>query len=220
MLTVALLPVALLSVALLPVVLLSIAPLSVALLPVALLPVLLLSVAPLSVATLSVVLLPVALFLVALLPAALLLVASFPVALLPVALLLVVSFPVALLSVALLSITLLPFASTFFLATPFTSIDLNPFQQEIKQQTAASKSQTQVRKWLSKKGVSVSRNTLQRRIVAWEISCCTSTLASNPELVSAIEAAFHTTQHNDHTIVQNITSQGIPTTHNQVFFVK
>jgi hypothetical protein len=34
--------------------------------------------------------------------------------------------------------------------------------------------------------------------------------------VSAVEAAFHTTQHDDETIAHNITTQGIPTTRNQV----
>lgn len=61
----------------------------------------------------------------------------------------------------------------------------------------------------------VSRITLQRRIVAWEASRGTSTSASDPELVSAIEAVFHTTQHDDQTIAHYITSQEILTTQNQ-----
>ena len=101
------------------------------------LPVTSLSVAPLSVAPLSITSLPVASILVA-------------------------SFPVVSLSVVLLSVTLPPIASTFFLAMPLTSIDLNPFRQEIEQQIAASKTQTQIRESLSRRGVSVSRNTLQR----------------------------------------------------------
>jgi hypothetical protein len=35
-------------------------------------------------------------------------------------------------------------------------------------------------------------------------------------LVSAIETAFHTTQHDDEIIARNVTAQGIPTTRNQV----
>ena len=34
--------------------------------------------------------------------------------------------------------------------------------------------------------------------------------------MSAIEAAFHTTHHDDEVIAQNITAQGLPTTRNQV----
>lgn len=65
-------------------------------------------------------------------------------------------------------------------------------------------------------GVIVSKNTLSTRCVAWEASRRSRTAASEPALVSAIETAFHPTQHDDETIARNVTAQGIPTTRNQV----
>ena len=52
--------------------------------------------------------------------------------------------------------------------------------------------------------------------MAWDASRRTRTAAQNPALVAAIDTAFHTTSHNDLTIIENITSQGIPITRNQV----
>lgn len=47
-------------------------------------------------------------------------------------------------------------------------------------------------------------------------NCRTTTPNNNLAFILAIEAAFYTTQHNDETIAQNVTSQSIPTTCNQV----
>jgi hypothetical protein len=43
-----------------------------------------------------------------------------------------------------------------------------------------------------------------------------TTTAASEDLVSAIDMAYHTTNHSDNTIAENITAQGIPTTMNQV----
>lgn len=99
---------------------------------------------------------------------------------------------------------------------PFTSINLDQFRHEIEAQIATGKIHIQIRQWLTTKGITVSKNTLSRRIIAWGASCRTRTLVSNPTLVSEIEAAFHTTGHNDQTIAQNITDQGVSTTRSQV----
>lgn len=53
-------------------------------------------------------------------------------------------------------------------------------------------------------------------MVAWDASRRTTTPNNNSALISAIEVAFHTIQHNDEIIAQNVTSQGISTTCNQV----
>lgn len=50
-------------------------------------------------------------------------------------------------------------------------------------------------------------------MVSWNISRRTYTSPYSPALISAIEAAFHTTQHDDHTIAQHISNQA---TQNQV----
>ena len=55
-----------------------------------------------------------------------------------------------------------------------------------------------------------------KRIVDWKMSHSSAILATNPALVTAIEEAFHTTEHDDHTIAQDLMSQGIATTHRQV----
>lgn len=69
---------------------------------------------------------------------------------------------------------------------------------------------------LSTRGISVSKNTLQWRLIAWEAGRQTRTSVNDHALISAIDAAFHATQHDDQTIAQNLTGQGIPTTQNQV----
>jgi hypothetical protein len=52
--------------------------------------------------------------------------------------------------------------------------------------------------------------------MAWEASRRTTTVASDTDLVSEIDMAYHTTHHSDRTIADNITARGIPTTMNQV----
>lgn len=45
---------------------------------------------------------------------------------------------------------------------PPTSINLDPFRDEIELQVAAGHTQSQIREWLNTKGVIVSKNTFQR----------------------------------------------------------
>jgi hypothetical protein len=52
--------------------------------------------------------------------------------------------------------------------------------------------------------------------VEWEATRHTKTASSDTALVSAVDTAFHTTQHDDQAIADNITAQGLPTTHRQV----
>lgn len=99
---------------------------------------------------------------------------------------------------------------------PPISINLDPFRNEIELQVAAGNTQTQIWEWLSTRGISVSKNTLQKRIIAWDAGLQTKTSVLDPELIPAINTAFHKTQHDDQTIARDITSQGIPTTQNQV----
>lgn len=94
--------------------------------------------------------------------------------------------------------------------------DLDQFREEIERRIANHDTQTQIRSWLARNGLTVSKNTLSKRVVAWEASRSTRIAPSQPALVSAIEAAFHTTYHDDGEIAANITAQGLPTTRNQV----
>jgi hypothetical protein len=99
---------------------------------------------------------------------------------------------------------------------PRPRIDLDAFRDEIERRIAQKHTHPQILSWLAGKGVIISKNTFSSRIVAWDASRRTRTAAQNPALVAAIDTAFHTTSHNDLTIAENITSQGIPTTRNQV----
>jgi hypothetical protein len=94
--------------------------------------------------------------------------------------------------------------------------DLQEFRERIELRITSGQTHNEIRRWLATNGVFVSKNTLSTRCVTWEASRRSRTAASEPALVSAIEAAFHTTQHDDETIARNITTQGIPTTRNQV----
>ena len=99
---------------------------------------------------------------------------------------------------------------------PRPSINLTPFQDEIERRIAAGESQNQVREWLATEGISIGRNTISKRIVDWKIGHLSTTSAFNPTLISAVEEAFHTTGDDDQTIAQDINTQGIATTSNQV----
>jgi hypothetical protein len=81
---------------------------------------------------------------------------------------------------------------------------------------ASGRAHDETRRWLATYGVSVSKNTLPSRCVAWEASRRSRTAASEPALVSAVEAASYSTQHDNETIARNITTRGIPTMRNQV----
>ena len=99
---------------------------------------------------------------------------------------------------------------------PRQAVNIEPYRFEIERQIAAGNTQLQIRQWLVTKGVSIGKTGFSKRIVSWGISRTTSTLATNPALISAIETAFHTTHHDDEMIAQIITTQGILTTPNQV----
>ena len=103
---------------------------------------------------------------------------------------------------------------------PHPLINLDSFQSEIERRIAAGESQNQIRKWLATQGISISKNFFSSRIVTWKASRSITTSSTNSALVSAIKTAFHTTQHNDETIAQNIISQSIFTTHNQVKVIR
>ena len=94
--------------------------------------------------------------------------------------------------------------------------DLQEFREQIELRVANGQTHNEIRRWLATNGVMVNKNTLSTRCIAWEASRRSRTATAEPALVSAIEAAFHTTQHDDETIARNITAQGIPTTRNQV----
>jgi hypothetical protein len=99
-------------------------------------------------------------------------------------------------------------------------IDLEPFRHEIEMRVAGGDTHAHIRQWLATKGVRISKNAFSRRCVSWEASRRTRLSNEDPDLMSAIDAAFHTTNHTDETIAANITAQGIPTTANQVQVVR
>lgn len=99
---------------------------------------------------------------------------------------------------------------------PRASIDLELFRDEIQYRIEAGDTQTQIRKWLVTKGISIGKRVFSERIVFWKIGRRTRTSANHPILISAIKTVFHTTQHDDQGIAHIITTQGIFTTANQV----
>jgi hypothetical protein len=95
--------------------------------------------------------------------------------------------------------------------------ELEKYRERIERRVASGQTHKEIRRWLAiEEGVLVSKNTLSTRCVAWKANRHSRTAASEPALVSAIETAFYTTQHDDETIAYNITAQGTPTTRNQV----
>jgi hypothetical protein len=94
--------------------------------------------------------------------------------------------------------------------------NLDRFRDEIERRITDRQTQDQILSWLATQGVNVSKNTLSSLYVAWGVSRHTRTVASEADLVSAIYAAYHSTNHSDQIIADNVTAQGIPTTTNQV----
>jgi hypothetical protein len=98
---------------------------------------------------------------------------------------------------------------------PRPAKDLDQFQADILLQIAAGQTYDEICRWLADKGVQISKNTLYRRAVQWQGKA--SVIASSDiSLVSEVDSAFHTTQHDDKTIAANIAASGIPTTYRQV----
>jgi hypothetical protein len=93
--------------------------------------------------------------------------------------------------------------------------DLDQFRDDILRRIDDKHTHNEIRSWLAGQGLSVSKNTLSTRCVEWEANR-TKIASSDTALVSAVNTAFHTTQHNNETIADNITASGISTTHRQV----
>jgi glycerate kinase len=99
---------------------------------------------------------------------------------------------------------------------PRPRIDLKAFRDDIERRIASNHTHKQIRSWLAGQGVIISKGTLQARYVAWETTRRTTTAGTNTPLIKAVEAAFHTTNHSNQTIADNITASGLHTTRNQV----
>jgi hypothetical protein len=91
---------------------------------------------------------------------------------------------------------------------PRPRVDLDAFRDEIERRIASkhTHTHTQIRSWLAGEGLTVSKGTLQSRCVAWETTRRTRTAGTNSTLIEAVESAFHTTNHSDQTIADNITA--------------
>ena len=94
--------------------------------------------------------------------------------------------------------------------------DLDAFRDEIERRIASKHTHLQIRSWLAGEGLTISKGTLQSRCVAWEATRRTRTAGTNTTLIEAVETAFHTTDHNDQTIADNITATGLSTTRSQI----
>src|SRR5436305_5843405 len=94
--------------------------------------------------------------------------------------------------------------------------DLDAFRDEFERRIASKHTHRQIRSWLAGEGLVFRKGTLQSRCVAWEATRRTRTTDTNTTLIDAVETAFHTTDHSDQTIADNITATGLSTTHNQI----
>jgi hypothetical protein len=98
---------------------------------------------------------------------------------------------------------------------PRTQIELDQFRGEIERRIASKHTQPEILNWLARKGAIISRNTLSSRVNAWATDR-NRTASSDTTLVSAVDAAFHTSQHNDQTIANTLSATGLATTQRQV----
>ena len=99
---------------------------------------------------------------------------------------------------------------------PRPQINLDAYRDEIERRITSNHIHTQIRSWLAGEGIIISKGTLQSRYVAWETTRRTRMAGTNTTLIEAVETAFHTTNHSDQTIADNITASGLHTTRNQV----
>lgn len=105
---------------------------------------------------------------------------------------------------------------SFFAAMPRPLIDLSSFREEIELCIQQGYTQPEIRTWLSRNNVRISKNTLSSRIIAWGTSRYARADPNDPALIDAIKSAFDTTQHNDEAIADNLKAQGFDTSTNQV----
>src|SRR6266516_1896513 len=89
------------------------------------------------------------------------------------------------------------------------------FTGEIERRIALKHTQPQILDWLAQQGATISRNTLSTRVNAWATDH-SRTASSDATLVSAVDTAFHTSQHSDQTIANNLSTAGLATTQRQV----
>ena len=92
--------------------------------------------------------------------------------------------------------------------------DLDAFRDKIERRIASKHTHNSIRSWLAGEGLIISKNTFSARCVAWEASRRTRTAGTSTALIEGVETAFHTTNHSDQTIADNITASGLPTTRN------
>jgi hypothetical protein len=98
---------------------------------------------------------------------------------------------------------------------PRTQIELDQFRDEIERQIALNHTQPEILNWLARQGAIISRNTLSSRVNAWATDR-SRTASSDATLVSAVDTAFHTSQHSDQTIANNLNTAGLATTQRQI----
>ena len=82
---------------------------------------------------------------------------------------------------------------------PRSQIELDEFRDEIDRRIALKHTQPEILNWLARQGAIISRNTLSTRVNAWATDR-SKTPSSDAKLVSAVDTAFHTSQHSDQTI--------------------
>jgi hypothetical protein len=93
--------------------------------------------------------------------------------------------------------------------------DLAEFRDEILRRISENHTKSQIQTWSAGQGLIVSRNTLSTRCTEWEANK-TIIPSSDAALVAVVDTTFHTTDHDDHVITDNISAFSLPITHRQV----
>jgi hypothetical protein len=92
-------------------------------------------------------------------------------------------------------------------AMPRSQIELDQFRDEIERRIALKHTQPEILNWLAQQGAIISRNTLSTRVNAWATDR-SKTASSDAKLVSEVDTAFHTSEHSDETIANNLNAAG------------
>ena len=99
---------------------------------------------------------------------------------------------------------------------PRTQIELDQYRDEIERRIALKHTQPQILNWLARNGAIISRNTLSTQVNIWATDRANRTASSDALLVAAVDTAFHTSQHSDQTIANNLTATGLTIIYRQI----
>jgi hypothetical protein len=90
--------------------------------------------------------------------------------------------------------------------------DLNAFRDKIERRITSKHTHRQIRSWLAGESLIISKGILQSRCMARKQLVG----RERQGRILRLSRQFHTIDHSDQTIADNITATGLPTTRNQI----